>query len=117
MSELCTEAWRIMGSLLSTHLGHSAMFNLCQITQARENRSDVALVRGAVFFIGMGLWGSKAVKSLHIYSPMTILPTFIAALECKHYLVTYEVTLQVRKLKIRFGLATQCRVSSSSVWC
>lgn len=104
MKEQCQEAWRIMGSLLQTHLGHSAMFNLCQITQLAKARpssggggKDVALIRGAVFFIGMGLWGSKAVKTMNVYSPMTILPTFVQALECNHYLVTYEVTQQVRE--------------------
>lgn len=58
-------------------------------------KADVALVRGAIFFIGMSLWGTKCVKKMQTYSPMTILPTFIEALNCKHHLVTYEVTLQV----------------------
>lgn len=95
MADHCTEAWRIMSSLMATHLGHSALYNLCQVTQAKDIQSDVALVRGAVFFIGMSLWGSKCVKTMQSYSPMTILPTFVQALQCNHHLVTYEVTLQV----------------------
>ncbi len=31
MDEHCNEAWRIMGSLMATHLGHSALYNLCQV--------------------------------------------------------------------------------------
>lgn len=30
--EHCTEAWRIMSSLMATHLGHSALYNLCQVS-------------------------------------------------------------------------------------
>ncbi len=62
----------------------------------RSTKIDVALVRGAVFFIGMSLWGSKCVTSMQRYSPMTILPTFVQALQCKNHIVTYEVTLAVR---------------------
>jgi tuberous sclerosis protein 2 len=34
----CCEAWRIMGNLMATHLGHSALYNLCQVMQSKENQ-------------------------------------------------------------------------------
>ena len=128
MEEHCNEAWRIMSSLMATHLGHSALYNLCLIAQlhqfsppllkreeqqqqqhhyqqrrhhhhhGKSERIDVPLVRGSVFFIGMSLWGSKCVSNMQRYSPMTILPTFVQALRCKNHLVTYEITLQVEDI-------------------
>ena len=29
--DFSAEAWRIMGSLMATHLGHSALYNLCEV--------------------------------------------------------------------------------------
>lgn len=98
LEQHCTEAWRISRNLLGTHQGHSALYSLCQILQAPEFKGDAALIRGAVFFVGMGLWGSQRVKALDGYSAMTILPTFHSATECKHQLVLYEVILQTERL-------------------
>ena len=64
MEDHCKMAWRTMEALMSTHLGHSALFNLCQFIQSRETHADVALVRGAVFYVGMSLWGSRCVKTM-----------------------------------------------------
>jgi tuberous sclerosis protein 2 len=51
-----------MRNLMGTHLGHSALYNLCQIIQTSTSATDIALIRGAVFFIGKELtyqcWGS-----------------------------------------------------------
>ncbi len=38
--------------------------------------SGAILLRGAVFFIGMALWGSKKVMSLK-HPPSAVLPTFL----------------------------------------
>ena len=60
---------------------------------------DVALLRGAIFFVGMSLWGNQRIDHLDSYSPMTILPTFLqASLACTHHLVLYEITLQTERL-------------------
>ena len=40
---------------MGTHLGHSALYNLCQIIQTSTSATDIALIRGAVFFIGKEL--------------------------------------------------------------
>ena len=37
---------------MGTHLGHSALYCLCQILQTPDFKKDVALIRGAVFFVG-----------------------------------------------------------------
>lgn len=70
--------------------GHSALYCLCQIIQTVENHSNVALIRGAIFFIGMGLWSPQRVKSIVNYTATTILPTFVNALGCKHHLVKHD---------------------------
>ncbi|XP_040576588.1 tuberin [Lepeophtheirus salmonis] len=91
------DAWDITRRLMGTHLGHSALYCLSMIVQTTENRSDVALIRGAIFFIGFSLWGHNRIKSLD-YSAVTILPTFVHALKCKHHLVVFEVIQQVKQL-------------------
>ena len=96
--EHCTEAWRIAKNLMGTHLGHSALYCLCQILQIPDFKRDVALIRGAVFFVGMALWGSQRVKNLDTYSAMTIMPTFRSALDCKHQNVLFEVILQTERM-------------------
>lgn len=98
LEEHCTEAWRISRNLMGTHLGHSALYSLCQILQSPDFKDDVALIRGAVFYVGMSLWGAQRVKTLDTYTPMTILPTFESAMDCKHHIVLYEVILQTERL-------------------
>lgn len=115
VEEHCTESWRIMGQLMGTHLGHSALYSLCQIIQSKEYQTDFALVRGAIFFIGMSLWGSKCVKNMQTYSAMTILPTFVIALNCEHHIVTYEVTLQLENLVTRRGETLRAPGSDSAL--
>ena len=92
------EAWRITKNLMGTHLGHSALYTLCQIIQGGAG-GDVALLRGAIFFVGMSLWGNQKIPTLDSYSPMTILPTFHAASIARtHHLVVYEIALQAERL-------------------
>ena len=98
LSNIATDAWDTMRKLMGTHLGHSALYQLCQIIQSPENRSDTALTRGAVFFIGQSLWGGQRISSLK-YSPMAVLPVFCTALDnVSHQLVLYEVVIQVERL-------------------
>ncbi len=97
LEQHCMEAWKIARHLMGTHIGHSALYSLCQILQSSDFRRDVAVVRGAVFYVGLSLWGTQRVKTLETYSPMTILPTLESALKCQHYLVIYEVVLQTER--------------------
>ena len=62
----CTEAWKIAKHLMGTHLGHSALYCLCQILQTPDFKRDVALIRGAVFFIGMQIF--LLIVFLYMYS-------------------------------------------------
>ena len=52
MESQCVEAWRITRNLMGTHLGHSALYSLCQIIQTEENHGNVGIIRGAIFYIG-----------------------------------------------------------------
>ena len=56
LSNVSSDAWDTMRKMMGTHLGHSALFQLCQIIQNPENREETALVRGAVFFIGKSVY-------------------------------------------------------------
>ena len=96
LATIANDAWDAMRKLLGTHLGYSALYQLCQIVQLPENRADTALIRGAVFFIGQSLWGAQSISSLK-YSPMAVLPVFCTALDTSHQLVMYEVVMQVER--------------------
>ena len=99
---LSSEAWDTTRKLLGTHLGHSALYNLCQIVQSPEHRLYVKLVRGAVYFIGCALWGPNRVPSLR-YTAMSVLPFLISSLHSPHQPVLLEVAIQVRELVVGQG--------------
>lgn len=64
-----------MKNLLGTNLGHAALLTMCKILNDELMYTDEALLRGAVFHINMGLWGS-AVPRLRC-SPSTVLTSFL----------------------------------------
>lgn len=71
------KSWDIMKKLLGTHRGHSALLLMCNILH-NSCSSDDALLRGAVFYINMGLWGSTSSNvSLFKSSPTSILQSFL----------------------------------------
>ena len=102
LPSLSSEAWDTMRKLLGTHLGHSALYNLCQIVQSPEHRQYEKLVRGAVYFIGCALWGATRVPSLR-YTAMSVLPFLISSLHSPHQPVLFEVAFQVRELVVGQG--------------
>ena len=69
-----------MQRLLGTHLGHTVIYTMCTVLQSRSDshrergfnihhrahREDVLLLRGAVFYISMSLWGVKRVDTLSL---------------------------------------------------
>lgn len=65
-----------MKTLLGTHMGHSALYTMCQIVQNPVLLSDAKLIRGAIFFIHMALWGSAPLPNLHC-PPSSVLPSFL----------------------------------------
>jgi hypothetical protein len=42
----------------------------------RQNKPDFLMLRGAVFTMGMALWGSRRISSLK-QSPSAVLPSFL----------------------------------------
>jgi tuberous sclerosis protein 2 len=87
----------VMQRLLGTHLGHTVVYTMCSVLQDKVHGADVLLLRGAVFFISMSLWGVKKVDTLSL--PFTaVLPAIHQASLSGHTLVIYEVTLSVLRL-------------------
>ncbi|XP_027626788.1 tuberin [Tupaia chinensis] len=97
VKELCEPCWKLMRNLLGTHLGHSAIYNMCRIMEGRAYMEDAPLLRGAVFFVGMALWGAHRLYSLR-NSPTSVLPSFYEAMTCPNEVVSYEVVLSITRL-------------------
>ncbi|XP_076800613.1 tuberin-like [Clavelina lepadiformis] len=101
LKEMCDQSWKLMRNLLGTHLGHSCIGIMCQILES-EPYEDFSVSRSAVFFIGMGLWGSKCVTSL-MYKPQSILPSFQYSLKSRNAVVGFEIALTCQRLVKKFG--------------
>ncbi|KAM4820069.1 tuberin isoform 4-T4 [Thomomys bottae] len=97
VKELCEPCWKLMRNLLGTHLGHSAIYNMCRIMEDRSYMEDAPLLRGAVFFVGMALWGAHRLGSLK-NSPTSVLPSFYEAMTCPNEVVSYEIVLSITRL-------------------
>ncbi|XP_066131358.1 tuberin isoform X7 [Saccopteryx bilineata] len=97
VKELCEPCWKLMRNLLGTHLGHSAIYNMCRIMEDRAYLEDAPLLRGAVFFVGMALWGAHRLYSLK-NSPTSVLPSFYEAMTCPNEVVSYEIVLSITRL-------------------
>ncbi|XP_015588565.1 tuberin [Cephus cinctus] len=102
----CQISWKIMRKLLGTHMGHSALYTMCRLLQDQSLQRDVRLLRGAVFYVNMGLWGTHRIPKL-VCTPTSVLPSFFQALQCNHPIVMYEVTLSIQRLVNKFGLELQ----------
>ena len=96
LANIAAESWDTMRKLMGTHLGHSALYQLCNIVRSPKNKSDSALIRGAVLFLGQSVWGAQSIASLK-YSPMIVLPVFCTALENSHQLIIIEVVMQIER--------------------
>lgn len=71
------KSWDIMKKLLGTNRGHAALLLMCNILNNSSSYDD-ALLRGAVFYINMGLWGSTSSKTdTFKLSPTSILQSFL----------------------------------------
>ncbi|XP_054991382.1 tuberin isoform X2 [Sorex araneus] len=101
VKELCEPCWKLMRNLLGTHLGHSAICNMCHIMEDRAYMEDAPLLRGAVFFVGMALWGAHRLCSLR-NSPASVLPSFYEAMTCPNELVSYEIVLSITRLTKKY---------------
>lgn len=66
---------QIMRNLLGTHMGHCALYTMCRLLQDTNFQRDVRLLRGAVFYVNMGLWGTHRIPKLEC-TPASVLPSF-----------------------------------------
>ncbi|XP_014260624.1 tuberin [Cimex lectularius] len=98
----CPSSWKIMRNLLGTHLGHSSLYTMSKILKSDASLTDCGLLRGAIFYISMALWGDRKVLSLKC-TATSILPSFYAALRCKHTLVMFEIMLSIQNLVNKHG--------------
>lgn len=83
-----------MRNLLGTHMGHATLITMCRILQEPCLKDDTGLLRGAVFFVNMGLWGSQPVTNLKS-PPSAVLPSIMAV---RFYYEIYIFFYKVRKL-------------------
>ncbi|XP_026278513.1 tuberin isoform X1 [Frankliniella occidentalis] len=102
----CQESWKIMRNLLGTHMGHAALYTMCRILQKKDYQQDTGLMRGAVFYINMGLWGSKRVPSL-VCTETSVLPSLLQAASAGQAVVVYEVMLSCQRLVNKYGVELQ----------
>ena len=101
LSEL---SWLVMRDVLSSYLGYTCVLRLCALLEAAE--SEAPVLQGAVFFLAMGLWGSKRVHSL-FYSPVAVLNSLRLGLRSNSLSVTYEVLISIRRLVEKYGKELQ----------
>ncbi|KAM4024152.1 tuberin isoform 2-T2 [Anomaloglossus baeobatrachus] len=106
VKELCESCWKLMRNLLGTHLGHSAIYTMSRIMEDKDYAEDAPLLRGAVFFVGMGLWGAHRLFCLK-NSPISVLPSFIKAMNCPNAVVSYEIVLSITRLIKKYGQEVQ----------
>ncbi|KAK0049216.1 tuberin [Biomphalaria pfeifferi] len=100
--EYSEKSWELMKKLLGTYLGHSAICTMCSILQNKSQPVDVLLLRGAIFFTGMALWGSRRVTTLkHTFT--SVLPSFLQAMTHENSIVAYEVVLNIQRLVHKYG--------------
>ncbi|XP_025084814.1 tuberin-like isoform X2 [Pomacea canaliculata] len=98
----CEESWELMKKLLGTHLGCKTIHTMCCMMQDKQQPVDFILLRGAVFFTGMALWGSRRVASLKDLSS-AVLPSFLEVLTYSNSSVSYEVSLSISRLINKYG--------------
>lgn len=92
----------VMRKLLSTHLGHHVVHLMCCMLEEKDHPIDEQVLRAAVYYLGMALWGSKKVTTLS-QPPSAVLPSFLQVLERGSQLVAFEITLSVGQLVKKYG--------------
>lgn len=106
LAHFSQSSWDLMRKLLGTHLGHRTIYTMCCMLQDRKQPFDQELLRGAVFYIGMALWGYRKVESLK-HTPSSVLPSFLQVLSTNSFIVGHEVILNVQRLVKKYGKELQ----------
>ncbi|KAG7281917.1 hypothetical protein CRUP_002975 [Coryphaenoides rupestris] len=87
------------------------IITLCRTVNVKEfcetvYVEDAALLRGAVFFVGMALWGAQRLSALK-NTPTLVLPSFYKAMSCANEVVSYEIVLSITRLIKKYGKELQ----------
>uniref|UniRef100_H3D990 Tuberin n=1 Tax=Tetraodon nigroviridis TaxID=99883 RepID=H3D990_TETNG len=106
VKEFCEACWKLMRKVLGTHLGHSAIYTMCRIMEEKVYTEDAPLLRGAVFFVGMALWGAHRLPALK-NTPTLVLPSFYKAMSSANEVVSYEIVLSITRLIKKYGKELQ----------
>ncbi|RDD40630.1 Tuberin [Trichoplax sp. H2] len=97
LKDFANSSWQIMRNLIGSHLGHSSIYTMCCVLQNSDNYQDINLLRGAVSFIGICLWGQRSVEAMK-YSSTSVLPSFLQVLNCNQPIVAYEIAISIQRL-------------------
>lgn len=84
------KSWDIMKKLLGTKMGHAALLYMCNVLNNSTYITDDAILRGAVFYINMGLWGStnsSKANDLFKQSPTSVLQSFLIVSNQKQFVI------------------------------
>ncbi|XP_075973057.1 tuberin-like isoform X2 [Anticarsia gemmatalis] len=115
LEHYCQNSWKLMRNVMGADMGHAALQEMVDILRsgssggaastgpaggAAQDEGDAGLVRGAVFYINMALWGPRRVPTLKV-SFLAVLPAFLKALERNQPVVTYEVVVSVQSVVTR----------------
>ncbi|GFY56311.1 tuberin [Trichonephila inaurata madagascariensis] len=95
-------SWKQMRNLMGTFAGHSVIFHLCKMLQDLTGHPDPKIIRGAVYFISMALWGPNKVLTLKV-PPTAIMPSFLRAIDRNDKCIAYEVISALNKLVSESG--------------
>ncbi|XP_063895577.1 tuberin isoform X4 [Helicoverpa armigera] len=101
LEHYCQTSWKLMRNVVGADMGHAALQQLVELLRAGSEEGG--LLRGAVFYINMALWGPRRVPTLRV-SFLAVLPAFLKALEGNQPVVTYEVVLSVQSVVSRVPL-------------
>ncbi|GIX79846.1 tuberin [Caerostris extrusa] len=107
-----SHSWEKMRYILGTYIGHTVIRYLCVVLEDINHHPDSRIVRGAVYFIGMALWGPNRVSSL-THPPAAIIPAFLKAVDRNSDIIAYEIILALKKLILDCGNQL---VNRSLVW-
>ncbi|CDW53210.1 tuberin [Trichuris trichiura] len=112
--DCCQKAWTVARNLLCTDNGNAIICYVCKVVKDGIARQDEMLIRGAIFIVGMALWGSQKVETLSV-SPTAILPSLRSAMEINSPYVVFEVSLSIQRLVRKYGRSLEMLTWSSII--
>eukprot|EP01125_Pyxidicula_operculata_P019231 TRINITY_DN6959_c0_g1_i1.p1 TRINITY_DN6959_c0_g1~~TRINITY_DN6959_c0_g1_i1.p1 ORF type:complete len:1873 (-),score=329.46 TRINITY_DN6959_c0_g1_i1:121-5739(-) len=95
------KSWHILENVLQGHSSWHTIKALCGILNDPSNKPDTALLRGAVFFIGNSVWGSKRITTLNL-TTIAVLPYLLHVLSFADSDVADEVAAGLKRLVSKY---------------